>query len=562
MNFGKSAIAFSHNIDTYTIASISNCLGVTRNIGNGNYLGLPSLVDRSKKAIFNFIKDRIWKKCQAWSARSLSRAGKEVLIKSVAQAIPSYCMGVILIPSSLCEEIERMMNSFYWGSKKNGTRSINWMRWEKLTIHKSMGGLGFRNMEAFNLFMLGKQGWKLLKDPSSLLTCILKAKYFPKWNFLEANISHNPSYTWRSIWSSDNLSKLGYRWKIGDGTQINVWTAPWIRTLSGLKPSTPPLPNTEDVIVCDLLNPDLLSWNFAVIHNLFSTQEATAILNIPLHVCNLADARVWQYSVDGVYTVKTTYRRCMSLAAEADLQSAEPHRIWNMIWKQQISHKVRVFLWWLAHTCLLTRTNLIHKGVPCTDARVSCDIMVETHTLAFFVCPKASSCWELAQMDSTIRVLLHNVDDFTTLLFTLFDRLSDQQQSLASMILWSIWKSRNSKLWEGSDTSPSIIVQRAKDLLNKWSYMQRARHLVSDTQQEATWSKPPASIVKCNVDCALFNNNTITGYGCCICDFSGQLLLGMSNYAPFSSSPTEAKALGLLEAIKIAITHGYQSVLF
>jgi hypothetical protein len=352
-----------------------------------------------------------------------------------------------------------------------------------------MGGLGFRNMEAFNLSMLGKQGWKLLKDPSSLLTRILKAKYFPRRDFLEANIGHNPSYTWRSIWSSQNLLKLGYRWKIGDGTQINVWTAPWIRTLPGLKPSTPPLPNTEDVTVHDLLNPDLLSWNSAVIHNLFSIQDATAVLNIPLPVRNLSDARVWNYSVDGVYTVKTAYRRCMSLAAEADLQSAEPHKIWNMIWKQQIPHKVRVFLWRLAHTCLPTRTNLIQKGVPCRDACVSCDVMAETHTHAFFICPKASNCWELAQMDSTIRGLLHNANDFTTLLFDFFDRLSDQQKSLASMILWSIWKGRNSKLWEGSDTPPSVIVQRAKDSLNEWSYMQRARHPVSGTQQEATWSK-------------------------------------------------------------------------
>lgn len=66
--------------------------------------------------IFTYLKDRIWKKCQAWNAHSLSRAGKEVLIKPVAQAIPSYCMGAFLIPSSLCEELERIMNSFYWGS--------------------------------------------------------------------------------------------------------------------------------------------------------------------------------------------------------------------------------------------------------------------------------------------------------------------------------------------------------------------------------------------------------------------------------------------------------------
>ena len=114
-----------------------------------------------------------------------------MLIKSVAQAIPSYCMGAFLIPTSLCEEIERTMNSFYWSSKKDGSRGINWMRWNKLSLHKSRGGLEFS--------MLGKQGWKLLTEPSSLLTRIPKAKYFPRRDFLDTNIGHNPSYTWRSI---------------------------------------------------------------------------------------------------------------------------------------------------------------------------------------------------------------------------------------------------------------------------------------------------------------------------------------------------------------------------
>jgi len=73
------------------------------------------------------------------------------------------------------------------------------MRWDKLTLHKSSEGTGFQNMEAFNLSMLGKQGWKLLNDSSSLLTRILKAKYFPRRDFLDANIGHNSGFTWRSI---------------------------------------------------------------------------------------------------------------------------------------------------------------------------------------------------------------------------------------------------------------------------------------------------------------------------------------------------------------------------
>lgn len=92
--------------------------------------------------------------------------------------------------------------------------------------------------------------------------------------------------------------------------------------------------------------------------------------------------------------------------------------------------------------------------------------MGETHIHTFFICPKASSCWELVQLDKIITDLIYNINDFTTLLFDFYDRLSVQQQSLASMILWGIWKGHDSKLWKGLDTPPSIIVQRAKDSLN------------------------------------------------------------------------------------------------
>jgi len=202
------------------------CLGVTGAIGSGKYLGLPSLVGRSKKTVFTFLKDRIWKKCQAWSSRSLSRARKEILIKSVAQTIPSYCMGAFLIPKSLCDEIERMLNSFYWGSKQKSRCGINWLRWEKLVPHKTHRGLRFRNLEAFNLSMLDKQSWKLLSNSSSLFSRILKAKYFPRRDFLDANLGHNPSYTRRSLWSMQSLLTLGHRWKIGNGSQTNVWNMP------------------------------------------------------------------------------------------------------------------------------------------------------------------------------------------------------------------------------------------------------------------------------------------------------------------------------------------------
>ncbi|MCI61355.1 RNA-directed DNA polymerase (Reverse transcriptase), partial [Trifolium medium] len=49
-------------------------MGVKHVLGMGKYLGLPSMVGRSKKETFSFIKDRIWKKINSWRSRSLSKA--------------------------------------------------------------------------------------------------------------------------------------------------------------------------------------------------------------------------------------------------------------------------------------------------------------------------------------------------------------------------------------------------------------------------------------------------------------------------------------------------------
>ena len=56
--------------------------------------------------------------------RSLSNAGKEILLKIVVQAIPMYVMSVFLLPSTLCIEVERMMNAFWWGNSGLNSRRV------------------------------------------------------------------------------------------------------------------------------------------------------------------------------------------------------------------------------------------------------------------------------------------------------------------------------------------------------------------------------------------------------------------------------------------------------
>ncbi|MCI87058.1 RNA-directed DNA polymerase (Reverse transcriptase), partial [Trifolium medium] len=43
-------------------------------MGTGRYLGMPSMIGRNKKALFSYLKERMWKRIQGWSGKHLSKA--------------------------------------------------------------------------------------------------------------------------------------------------------------------------------------------------------------------------------------------------------------------------------------------------------------------------------------------------------------------------------------------------------------------------------------------------------------------------------------------------------
>jgi hypothetical protein len=100
---------------------------------------------------------------------------KEVLTKLVAQAIPTYTMGVFKLPLSTCDEMTQIIRRFWWG-EENGQRKVHWMAWDKLLMPKGKGGIGFRDMKLFNQALLARQAWRLIQFPKSLCARILKAK--------------------------------------------------------------------------------------------------------------------------------------------------------------------------------------------------------------------------------------------------------------------------------------------------------------------------------------------------------------------------------------------------
>ena len=114
-----------------------------------------------------------------------------------------------------------------------------WVSWEKMCKPKSESGMGFKDLKAFNLALLAKQGWRIHQNPCSITHKILKAKYFARSTFMEANLGRRPLYVWRSLLAARETIKRGSRWIIGNGKRVNIWRDRWIPTPNTFKVVSP-----------------------------------------------------------------------------------------------------------------------------------------------------------------------------------------------------------------------------------------------------------------------------------------------------------------------------------
>ena len=134
----------------------------------------------------------MWRKLQGSEVKLLSQARREVLLKAVIQAIPTYTLVCFKSPVSLCNEIESLIKKFWWG-QRGDRRKIHWVKWKDMTKSKTIGGMGFCDLAMFNDSLLAKQAWRLLHNKTSL-----KAHFFPNSSIMEAADSRLGSYAWKS----------------------------------------------------------------------------------------------------------------------------------------------------------------------------------------------------------------------------------------------------------------------------------------------------------------------------------------------------------------------------
>lgn len=125
INYDKLAITFSKDTSQSHNLYIKEKLHLFVGQGHDLYLGLPTFSVRSKRLQFDYIRDRVAKKIDGWKNRIFSEGGREILLKAIIQAIPTYDMFCFRIPTTILKDIERLCANFWWGNNDDG-RKAHW----------------------------------------------------------------------------------------------------------------------------------------------------------------------------------------------------------------------------------------------------------------------------------------------------------------------------------------------------------------------------------------------------------------------------------------------------
>uniref|UniRef100_A0A2N9FNQ8 Reverse transcriptase domain-containing protein n=1 Tax=Fagus sylvatica TaxID=28930 RepID=A0A2N9FNQ8_FAGSY len=437
VNRDKTAFFFSKNTPDHKRDIIQQMWGVRGSVNFERYLGLPVLVGKSKQQTFNGLKEMLAWRLQGWKKQSLSKAGRAVLIKTIAQVIPTYTMSCFKLPKVWCDSVNSLVFKYWWGQTR-GENKIHWLNWGRLCSPKDEGGMGFRDLHCFNLALLAKQGWRMLTHQQSLFARVFKSKYFPGGSFVRAKLGSNPSFIWRSILAARDLLVDGIWWSLGSGKEVNIWNDEW--GVSDLQKR----PQAREVKwVAELIDTNRGAWDLSVLQEVFDPDTALRIQQMPLPNPTVNDSVLWKASTNGVFTVKSAYQLACSTRSTGVTGSSSTmtqyRKFWKALWKINVPNKIKIHLWRACMNAIPTGLALHRRRVLNDPLCPVCGGESETPTHALWTCQYVGS---------------------------ILQTMSCEVVELWVVTAWAIWYARNKFVHENFLPTPQATIDMAIRLLN------------------------------------------------------------------------------------------------
>uniref|UniRef100_A0A8I6Y3E3 Reverse transcriptase domain-containing protein n=1 Tax=Hordeum vulgare subsp. vulgare TaxID=112509 RepID=A0A8I6Y3E3_HORVV len=567
VNLQKSSIFFGHSCPPTIKAEVMHQLEVTNEGMQDFYLGMPTAVARASTSSFNFLTDRVWQSVTSNTGRPLSRAGKEIWLKAVVQAIPNYIMSCFQVPVTTCDKMVGSIVDHWWGFE-DGRKKMHWKSWEWLSSPKALGGLGFRDFGIFNQVMLGKQAWRLATDPTSLCARVLKGRYYPDADFFTAGKPRSSSFTWHSIIFGRKLLKIGMRWNIGNGENVSIMRDNWIQGFrQGSFNSLFPIPDSTRVRY--LMNDEGTAWEEATVRAFFHGELAEAILQIPISWRGGLDFISWPHDRCGQYTVRSAYNMARTASFFSTYQTAgrgsgsveEKH--WKTLWSIVAPGKMKVVLWRMAHDCLPTGHQLVHRHIPADDRCIFCGDTERVEHM-FLFCPFARRVWDGVKLAYPLHLLRKDLHNMKQWIFEFINRETKLHSTVLAVTAWHIWESRNDCRNNEAQLSVSRMVARVLayvQMIVQHLWPNSSNQPLSTVNTPHRWPLPPMGYVCVNVDAALFPDTRRMGCGVVLRDHSGSFIMSVSEGMSVFPTPELAEAMAVRRGLLAAHSRGAHRII-
>lgn len=178
------------------------------------YLGFPILTGRVWKEDFHFILEKLQTSLSSWKTKLLNKVGKLTLAKSVPNSIPVYYMQIQWLPTSICNQTDRVSRDFIW--KGSSRRGINLVGWPTISKPMQLGGLGVRRAREVNTTMLDKLVWDLYQQTPKPWAQLILSKYCLNNQILETPQKQG-SPVYNSIFQVVFALRDDYKFILGNG---------------------------------------------------------------------------------------------------------------------------------------------------------------------------------------------------------------------------------------------------------------------------------------------------------------------------------------------------------
>jgi hypothetical protein len=190
----------------------------------------------------------------------------------------------------------------------------------------------------------------------------------------------------KSLAKLDPLLQQFNTWIVGDGRDIDAWSAVWIEEGLRLDDFVTIPPHLLGLKVCDLVE-EQGGWNWSLLSSWMPNELQQKIAAVcPPNPDNGRDVRAGVGGQIENYSVASMYNNI------SGFQSKNENSVWHKIWKIKVPERIRAFIWLAMHDRLLTNSNKSKMGL-CHAMCNYCGDVEETAIHVLRDCPLASYVW-------------------------------------------------------------------------------------------------------------------------------------------------------------------------